>query len=71
MNAQTVNAALSTRNIFVSEFEGGEDVMIFTNTLTVEEVERRLKAKGKTYGEIYEVPDQDVQYYIYEPCWID
>lgn len=58
------------KNILVTNFDNdGNDVMIFTETFTVEKVEAKLKEKGKTYDEIYEVPTKDLQYYIYEPTW--
>ena len=60
-----------TKNIFVSGFDGGDDVMIFSKTLTVEKVIERLKAKGKSFIEVYEVPTDDLGYYLYEPCWIE
>lgn len=59
-------------NILVTEFQGqGEgDVMIFTDYLTVEEVTQNLTEKGCEFTEIYEVKDEDLQYYLYEPCYI-
>ena len=57
------------RNIMVTDFNG-EDVMIFTDKLTPEQVEDKLTSQGQSFGEIYEVKDEEVQYYIYEPCWI-
>ena len=59
-------------NILVTNFDNtGEDVMIFTSTFTPMEVARRLTAKKKSFEECYTVPDGEVQYYIYEPCWIE
>lgn len=60
------------KNILVTGFDGSdEDVMIFTETLTVEGVESKLKLSGHTFNEIYEVPKSDLGFYIYEPCWIE
>ena len=59
------------RSILVTEFQGDADVMIFTSTLTPKEVEARLKKKGDSYGEVYEVPEADRQYYCFEPCFFD
>jgi len=57
-------------NILVTNFDNSEDVMIFTDKLTPEEVEQKLKAKNKSFTEVYAVLDDDLQYYIYDPCWI-
>jgi len=58
-------------NILVTDFDNsGEDVMIFTDRLTVDQVEQTLKKKGKSFCECYEVPTNDLQYYLYDPCWI-
>jgi len=45
--------------------------MIFTDYLTVEEVTQNLTEKGCEFTEIYEVKDEDLQYYIYEPCYMN
>ena len=58
-------------NILVTDFENsGEDVMIFTDKFTPGQVEQKLKDKNKSFNEIYPVPDSELQYYIYDPCWI-
>jgi hypothetical protein len=58
-------------NILVVNYDNsGDDVMIFTETMTVEHVESRLKEKGEVFEEVYEVRDDEVQYYSYEPLWI-
>jgi len=59
------------RSIMVSGYsDTGEDVMIFT-TLTDKQIEQALIKKGQTFIEVYEVPQQDLQYYIYEPCYFN
>ena len=58
-------------NILVVNYDdSGDDVMIFTETMTVEQVESRLKEKGEVFEEVYEVRDDELQYYSYEPLWI-
>lgn len=59
------------RNLFFSNVNGsGDDVMIFTN-LSLAVIEAAYKASGKiTYDDACEVKDEDVGYYIYEPCWL-
>ena len=59
------------KNILVTDFEDSGNVIIFTETLTVEKVEEKLLAAGSKFQEIYEVPKSDLQYYIYEPCWME
>jgi hypothetical protein len=57
-----------TRGILLTNVNGkGDDVMVFT-TLTKEEVEKVLSSRGITFDECYEVPPEDHQYYLYEPC---
>ena len=58
-------------NIFVN-LESGEGVMVFTENekITPEVVLTALRKKGVDIIEAYEVPDHDVQYYIYEPLWL-
>ena len=60
-------------NILVTNFENSnEDVMIFTEKehITPTWVEKNLKQQGKQYEEIYEVKDNELQYYIYDACWV-
>lgn len=59
------------RNIFVTNFDGSNDnVMIFTESLTVDEVTQRLKEQKQSFEEIYEVQDHELPFYIYEPCYL-
>lgn len=58
-------------NILVVNYnDSDEDVMIFTERFSVEQVEKILTEKNQPFTEIYEVSDDDLQYYCYEPCWI-
>ena len=60
-------------NILVTNFQdSGEDVMIFTEkpNMTPEFVEQTLKSKGETFDEVYEVKDDDVQYYLFDACYM-
>lgn len=58
------------KNIFVN-LASGDGVMVFTENekITPEVVEKALRKKGMDIIEVYEVPDYDVQYYIYDPFW--
>ncbi len=58
--------------ILVTNFDDtGEDVMIFTSSLTPEKVEETLLNKGKKFTEVYEVKESEIQYYCFEPCYFD
>lgn len=60
------------RNILVTGYNGrGEDVMVIGTTLTVEQLSKALTLKGQTFEEIYEVKDEDMKYYIYDPLHSD
>ena len=58
------------KNIFVN-LESGDGVMIFTENeqITPEVVEKGLRKRGMAIIEAYEVPEHDLQYYIYDPFW--
>lgn len=58
-------------NIFI-KFETGEGVMMFfeNKTLTPQQVEEWAKAHFPDVIEAYEVRDDELQYYIYEPLWM-
>ena len=59
-------------NILVTNFENtGEDVMIFTQSFTPAEVAKRLHKTSTSFEEVYEVEDKEIQFYIFEPCWIE
>lgn len=59
------------KNILVTEFNGGgENVMIFTN-LGFREIKNKLKRSGAIFGEVYEVPDNELSFYLYEPLWLE
>lgn len=60
------------KNIFVN-MESGDGVMIFTENekITPEVVMAALLECGREVIEVYEVPEQDVRYYCYDPIWAD
>ena len=59
-------------NILVTNFmDTGEDVMIFTQSFTPAEVARKLHQKSTSFEEVFEVEGSEIQYYIFEPCWIE
>jgi hypothetical protein len=60
-------------NILVTNFDAsGDDVMIITENPLFDEgyVKEKLTAKKQHFDEVYEVPDDEVGYYIYEPCYL-
>ena len=60
------------KNIFVN-MESGDGVMIFTENekITPEVVLVALLECGREVIETYEVPEQDVKFYCYDPIWAD
>lgn len=58
------------KNIFIN-FESGDGVMLFTENekITPDVVETALRKRGMGIIEAYEVPESDLQYYIYDPFW--
>ena len=60
------------KNIFIS-FEDGDSTLIYTENLTVEECEKFAnKVSGSPVVDCYEIPDNDLQYYIIGGrIWID
>lgn len=58
-------------NIFIN-FETGSGVMMFfeNRTLTPRQVETWAKSNFPDAVEAYEVRDDELQYYIYEPMWM-
>lgn len=48
---------------------GISDVMVLDTSLTADVLAAVYRADGRiTFDECYEVPDRDVQFYLYEPC---
>lgn len=47
------------------------NVMVFTSldAGTIEKAYRNAPHQPQ-FDEVYEVPEQDVPYYLYEPCWL-
>ena len=63
-------------NILVSNYRGkGNNVMIFVNdeefSLDATTVENALNDINFSFADVVEVPDNDVQYYLFEPLWAD
>ncbi len=51
--------------------DGVTDAMILETRLTAETVAAANRHEGSiTFDEYYDVPDDDVQFYIYAPCWL-
>lgn len=58
-------------SILVTNFgDEGEDVMVFTEKATAPQIEARLKAKNAHFDECYEVPENERQFYVFDPCWL-
>jgi len=51
--------------------DGITDVMVFTESLTAEQLAAAYRKEGSIgFDECYAVPDKDVGYYLYQPCWL-
>lgn len=58
-------------NIFINFETGGGVMMFFENKiLSPRTVERWAKKNFPDAVEAYEVKDEELQYYIYEPLWM-
>ena len=57
--------------IMVTDFEDTNNVCVFSKTLTIEDVEKRLIKVKKTYTDVFYVKDEELQFYLYSPCWIE
>lgn len=58
-------------NILVTDFaDTGENVCILNaNNITCEDVEKALRNRTQYFTEVHEVPDDQLQYYLYDPLW--
>jgi len=65
----------NTKNLLVTDFldaGDGDNVMIFTNKPHTEKtITEALTKNGATFTEVIDVPEKDLQYYIYEPCYLN
>ena len=63
------------RNIMVTdllseESDEEENVCFFTQKMTLDQVQKIMESKSNiSYSEIFEVPNEDLQFYVYEPIW--
>ena len=58
-------------NILVTDFDNtGDDVMIFTEKFTPESVVNILTEKNVPFTDCFQVQGSELQYYLYDPCWI-
>ena len=59
-------------SIIITNFDNQcDNVMVFTENVTAEEIEKALRYKGKHFDDITEVPAESVQYYVFDPLWDD
>jgi hypothetical protein len=57
------------KNILITDYRG-ENVMVFT-AVPLNTIKNKLDKDGEEYSDIFEVKDDDLQFYIYEPLWLD
>jgi hypothetical protein len=53
-------------NIMITNYHEGENVVVFSNTITIELLKERLQLTNDSYDDIFEIKDEDRQYYLYE-----
>lgn len=58
-------------SILVTNFQdSGEDVMVFTEQVTAAQLKARLDEVKAHYDDCCDIPENEQQFYIYEPCWL-
>jgi hypothetical protein len=68
MNILLTNVRVNGRDL--SE-DGITDTMILGTNLTAETIAAAYRKEGSiTFDECCAVPDEDVKFYLYEPCWL-
>lgn len=64
-------------NILVTNFNNiQEDVMIMFDSqqypnITIDTIIDKLKKANSTFDDIFEVEPKELQYYVYDPCYLD
>lgn len=59
-------------NLLVTDYCGkGSDVMVFAEGISALTLGLALSQRGQSFNEIYPVKDEELQYYVYEPLWLD
>lgn len=56
-------------NIFVGNFYGAENVIIFNTTLEPKEIESILAMQEIEFSDVMEVEDEELQFYVYDPLF--
>ena len=56
--------------IMVTDFDFEDNVLIFTDHLTVDQVKSKLDQSSNCYNEIFEIQESEIPYYCFEPCWM-
>ena len=57
------------RNIFVGNFYGEDNVIIFNTTLNVKDIETILAMQEIEFSDVKEIASKDIQYYCYDPLF--
>lgn len=57
------------RNIFVGNFYGEDNVIIFNTTLNVKDIETILVMQKIEFSDVMEIASEDIQYYCYDPLF--
>ena len=63
------------KNIMVTDFlseesDEEENVCFFTEKMTLEQVQKIIDTNSSiSYSDMFEVSNEDLQFYVYEPIW--
>jgi hypothetical protein len=49
----------------------GENVMVFTETVNAEQLANALRKQDHPFTDCYEVPEDQHQFYLFEPLWLE
>ena len=60
------------KNILVTNFQdSGENVLIFAEKLTAQNIETVLKRTQNSFGDVTEISEHDRQFYCFDPLWLN
>ena len=61
----------ATTNVLFTNVNGsGDDVLVYTSLPSEVLIKAYKNQKKVTFDEAYPIKDEEVQFYIHEPCWL-
>jgi hypothetical protein len=59
------------RFILVTDYDNtGEDVLVFSETVSRGELIHALLAKKQSFGECYEIKEEEISFYCFDPLYL-